>query len=106
MLAEHAPALPFDAAPARTARHRRAGRLAAAAIVLYATLALLALAIPGSIVSTLRDAGPNAFTAVALPLAERWQARLEGIGLAGIYARAKARFRAIACGGPDSADPC
>lgn len=80
--------------------------LGAAAVTVYATLLCLGLAIPGSVVGALRDAPPNALTLAALSAATAVEAGLETTGLPALFRSARDRFRAIACGAPDSANPC
>lgn len=85
---------------------RRRHALRAASVTVYATLLLLALAIPGSVVGTLRERPPGPFTNAALAVAEPIQAGLERLGIPAIYATLKERFRGISCGSPESGNPC
>lgn len=85
---------------------RRPHALRAATVTIYATLALLALAIPGSIVGALRERPPGPFTNAALAVAEPVQAGLDRLGIPGLYAALKERFRALSCGAPESGNPC
>ncbi len=78
----------------------------AVAATLYGTLLLVALAIPGGLVGSLRDRPPGPVTDRLLAAAEWVEAGLDATGISAVYAAAKARFRALSCGGPDSANPC
>lgn len=80
--------------------------LRSAAVTIYGTLILLGLAIPGSVVGALQDGSPSPVKDAALAVAVRIQSAMEATGLPAVYEAAKARFRAISCGGPDSSNPC
>lgn len=97
-----------EAADGRSAagRSARTGPLATAAIVIYATFALLLLAAPGSLAATLRELSPNPAIRAALVLAEGLEAAGERAGVAAFFRSARERFGRISCGGPDSANPC
>lgn len=85
---------------------RRPHALRAAAVTLYLTLLLLALAIPGSVVDALRERPPGPVTNAALTVAEPIQAGLERLGVPALYTALKDRFRAVSCGAPESGNPC
>ena len=85
---------------------RRPHSLRAAAVTLYATLLLLGLAIPGSVVGALRERPPGPVTDAALAVAEPIQAGLERLGIPAVYSALKERFRGLSCGAPESGNPC
>ena len=72
-----------DARPSRTA-----------AVIVYATLALLVLTIPQSLVNWLRDMEENPVQLVLLQAASSMQAASQAIGLDVPYRRARAAFHA------------
>ena len=91
--------------PARPPAGRPA-RLRTIALTLYGTLLLVGLAIPDAIVSALREARPNPATVALLSVAEPVAGAIEATGVPRLYRAARGRFRQLACGGPDSENPC
>jgi len=75
--------------------------LHAAALVIYGTLFLLALAIPQSLANWLRDMNENPVEALALRGAEAWQAAAAKTRLPAVYRRARGVFIAISGVEPD-----
>jgi hypothetical protein len=72
-----------------------ARRLRAAAVVIYATLFLLALAIPQSVVNWLADMNGNPVQETALRAAEVLQKVSQRTGVAVPYTRARAFFLSL-----------
>jgi len=70
--------------------------LRTAAVVIYATLALLVLTIPQSLPNWLRDMEENPVQQALLRAASGVQAAAEAVGLAVPYRRARAAFHAWA----------
>ena len=85
--------MPPDSPPPATIEPR-ARPLRAAALVIYLTLGLLAVAIPQSLVNWLRDMQGNLAIETLLDGAERLQQASERIGIAVPYLRARAAFLA------------
>lgn len=81
-------------------------RLRGVALTLYGTLLLAGLAIPDAALSTLREARPSVVTATLLSVVEPVAGFMERTGVPGLYRAARDRFRQIACGAPDSENPC
>ena len=69
--------------------------LRTAAIVIYATLALLTLTIPQSVSNWLSDMNGNPVQEAALRAAEGLRNASEAIGVAGVYQRARDKFLSI-----------
>jgi len=80
---------------------RPAGDLRATAIVIYATLALLAVTIPQSVVNWLADMNANPVQETALRGAEVLGNLSERTGVPTVYQRARAIFMAISGVEPD-----
>ena len=78
-----------------------AGALRTAAIVIYATLMLLAVTIPQSVVNWLADMNANPVQETALRGAEALRNLSQRSGVAGVYQRARAIFIAISGVEPD-----
>ena len=86
---------------------RRPGRpLLAAAITIYASLLVVGLAIPQSVVGALRDLPPGPWLDPVLRAAERIESELGRTGLPALFANAREAFHQATCGPPDSANPC
>jgi hypothetical protein len=82
--------------PAATRPGRKARPLRTAAAVIYATLGLLAVAIPQSLVNRVRDINSGAIEEALLPAAEALQQASQRAGLTVPYQRARALFLAVA----------
>jgi hypothetical protein len=82
--------------PAGSSAAANARPLRTAAAVIYATLALLAIAIPQSLVNRVRDISSTAVEETLLPAAETLQAVSERAGLTIPFRRARALFLAFA----------
>jgi hypothetical protein len=80
---------------------RRASALRIAAIVIYATLALLAVTIPQSVVNWLADMNANPVQETALRGAEVLRNLSQRFGVATAYQRARDIFIAISGVEPD-----
>jgi hypothetical protein len=80
---------------------RPANPLRTAAIVLYGTLALLAVTIPQSVVNWLADMNGNPVEETALRGAEALRNLSEQAGVAAVYQRARDIFIAISGVEPD-----
>ena len=80
---------------------RPANPLRAAAIVLYATLALLAVTIPQSVMNWLADMNGNPVQETALRGAEALRNLSQRAGVATVYQRARDIFIAISGAEPD-----
>ena len=87
--------------PTEFDRSRPAGDLRAAAIVIYATLALLAVTIPQSVVNWLADMNGNPVEETALRGAEFLRNLSQQAGVATVYQRARDIFIAISGVEPD-----
>ena len=87
--------------PSEFERLRPAGNLRTAAIVIYATLALLAVTIPQSVENWLADMNGNRVEDTALRGAEVLRNLSERAGVAGVYQRARDIFLAISGVEPD-----
>jgi hypothetical protein len=83
------------AKPSEFETPRSSAPLRNAAIVIYATLALLAVTIPQSLVNWLRDMNGNAFEETLIRGAEGLQNASERTGLATAYKRARDLFIAV-----------
>jgi hypothetical protein len=83
------------AKPTEFERPRPAGVLRTAAIVIYATLALLAVTIPQSVVNWLADMNGNPVQETALRGAEVLQNLSQRAGVAAVYQRGRGIFIAI-----------
>jgi len=88
-------------APAALMPPPAAKPLRAAALVIYGTLALLALAIPQSLTNWLRDMNENPVEALALRGAEVLQSAAERTGVPAVYRHARDAFIAISGVEPD-----
>jgi hypothetical protein len=82
--------------PAAGSPSGKASPLHTAATVVYATLILLAIAIPQSLVHRVQDINSNALEGALLPAAEALQNAAERTGLTVPYQRARALFLAFA----------
>jgi hypothetical protein len=82
-------------------RPRSANPLRTAAIVIYATLVLLAVTIPQSVENWLADTNGNPVEDTALRGAEVLRNLSERAGVAGVYQRARDIFIAISGVEPD-----
>ena len=82
-------------------RRRPANPLRTAAIVIYATLALLAVTIPQSVVNWLADMNANPVEETALRGAQLLRNLSERVGVAAVYQRARDIFIAISGVEPD-----
>ena len=82
-------------------RHRTPSPLRTAAIVIYATLALLVAAIPQSLTNWLREMKCIEFQEKLLPGAERLQSLSERAGFSTSYRRCRELFLAVK-GGEDN----
>ena len=87
--------------PSEFERPRPAGNLRTAAIVIYATLALLAVTIPQSIENWLADMNGNPVQETALRGAEVLRNLSQRAGVATVYQRARDIFIAISGAEPD-----
>ena len=87
--------------PSEFERPRPAGDLRTAAIVLYATLVLLAVTIPQSVVNWLADMNGNPVEDSALRGAEVLRNLSQRAGVATVYQRARGIFIAISGVEPD-----
>ena len=87
--------------PSEFERPRPAGDLRTAAIVLYATLVLLAVTIPQSVVNWLADMNGNPVQETALRGAEALRNLSQRSGVPTVYQRARAIFIAISGVEPD-----
>jgi hypothetical protein len=87
--------------PTEFERPRPAGDLRTAAIVLYATLMLLAVTIPQSVVNWLADMNGNSVEETALRGAEALRNLSRRAGVATVYQRARDIFIAISGAEPD-----
>jgi hypothetical protein len=87
--------------PSEFERPRPAGNLRAAAIVIYATLALLAVTIPQSVMNWLADMNGNPVQETALRGAEILRNLSQRAGVATVYQRARGIFIAISGVEPD-----
>jgi hypothetical protein len=74
---------------------RKAGQLRTVAVVIYATLLPLALAIPQSVVNWVGDMKSIELQEALLPAAEALQRLAEETGFAAPYSRARAAFLAL-----------
>jgi hypothetical protein len=77
---------------------REIGSLGKTAVVIYATLFLLALTIPESLVSWIRDMKSIEIQEVLLPAAQALQRIGEASGMSVPYARAREAFLALTSG--------
>jgi hypothetical protein len=89
------------ATPTEFERPRRPGELRTAAIVIYATMALLAVSIPQSVVNWLADMNGNPVEDTALRGSELLRNLSQGAGVATVYQRARDIFIAISGVEPD-----
>jgi hypothetical protein len=87
--------------PSEFARWRSANPLRIAAIVIYATLMLLAVTIPQSVENWLADMNGNRLEDTALRGAEVLRNLSERAGVATVYQRARDIFIAISGAEPD-----
>jgi hypothetical protein len=87
--------------PSEFEPRRPANPLRAAAIVLYATLALLAVTIPQSVMNWLADMNGNPIQETALRGAEALRNLSQRAGVATVYQRARDIFIAISGAEPD-----
>ena len=87
--------------PSEFERPRPAGNLRTAAIVIYATLALLAVTIPQSVVNWLADMNGNPVQETAFRGAEVLRKLSQGAGVSTVYQRARDIFIAISGVEPD-----
>jgi len=87
--------------PSEFARRRSANPLHTAAIVIYATLMLLAVTIPQSVENWLADMNGNRLEDTALRGAEVLRNLSERAGVATVYQRARDIFIAISGAEPD-----
>jgi hypothetical protein len=84
-----------DHSPAPEIADTGSRRLRAAAIVIYATLLILVIAIPQSLVNWLGDMNGNAVQETALRGATALQTFAQRTGIAAPYIRARAFFLAL-----------
>jgi hypothetical protein len=89
------------ASPTEFERPHPAGQLRTATIVIYATLALLAVTIPQSVVNWLADMNANPVQETALRGAEVLRNLSQRAGVATVYQHARAIFVAISGVEPD-----
>ena len=87
--------------PTELERPRPTGALRTAAIVIYATLMLLAVTIPQSVVNWLADMNGNPVEETALRGADVLRNLSQRAGVAGVYQRARDIFIAISGVEPD-----
>ena len=87
--------------PTEIEQPRPAGELRTAAIVIYATLALLAVTIPQSVVNWLADMNGNPVQETALRGAEVLRNLSQRAGVSTVYQRARDIFIAISGVEPD-----
>ena len=87
--------------PTEFERRRSANPLRAAAIILYATLMLLAVTIPQSVVNWLSDMNGNPVEETALRGAEALRNLSQRAGVATVYQRGRDIFIAISGAEPD-----
>jgi hypothetical protein len=87
--------------PIEFERPRPAGALRTAAIVIYATLGLLAVSIPQSVVNWLADMNGNPAEETALRGADVLRNLSQRAGVATVYQRARDIFIAISGVAPD-----
>jgi hypothetical protein len=87
--------------PTEFERPRPTGDLCTAAIVLYATLVLLAVTIPQSVVNWLADMNGNPVEDTALRGAEVLRNLSQRAGIATVYQRGRDIFIAISGAEPD-----
>ncbi len=87
---------PDRSQPAANPPDEKARPLRTAAVVIYATLGLLAIAIPQSLVNRVRDIDNTAIEEALLPAAEALQKASERVGMTVPYQRARALFLAFA----------
>jgi len=87
--------------PSEFERPRSAGALRTAAIVIYATLTLLAVTIPQSVVNWFADMNGNPVEETALRGAELVRNLSQRAGVAGVYQQARDIFIAISGVEPD-----
>jgi hypothetical protein len=81
--------------PQEFAERRPAGQLRATAVIIYATLALLVVSIPQSLVNWLGDMNGNAVQDTLLRGAEALQRVSDASGIATPYQRARDLFIAL-----------
>jgi len=82
--------------PAVNPPGEKARPLGTATVVIYATLCLLAIAIPQSLVNRVRDINSSALEEALLPAAEALQMASQRAGVTVPYQRARALFLAFA----------
>jgi hypothetical protein len=87
--------------PSELEPRRSAGALRTTAIVIYATLALLAVTIPQSMTNWLADMNGNPVQETALRGAEILRNLSERTGVATLYQRARDIFIAVSGADPD-----
>jgi hypothetical protein len=87
--------------PIEFERPRPAGALRTAAIVIYATLGLLAVSIPQSVVNWLADMNGNPVEETALRGADVLRNLSQRTGVAAVYQQARDIFIAISGVAPD-----
>jgi hypothetical protein len=87
---------PDASPPAADPRANKTGPLRTAAVVVYATLCLLAIAMPQSLVNRVRDINISVLEEALLPAAEALQQASERAGLTVPYQRARDLFLAFA----------
>jgi hypothetical protein len=87
--------------PSEFERPRPAGNLRTASIVIYATLALLAVTIPQSVMNWLADMNGNPIQETALRGAQLLRNLSQRAGVATVYQRARGIFIAISGVEPD-----
>jgi hypothetical protein len=87
--------------PTELERPHSAGALRTAAIVIYATLGLLAVTIPQSVVNWLADMNGNPVEETALRGAQVVRNLSERTGVASVYQRARDIFIAFSGAEPD-----
>jgi hypothetical protein len=87
--------------PTEFERPRPAGDLRTAAVIIYATLALLAATIPQSVMNWLADMNGNPVQEAALRGAEVLRNLSQRAGVATVYQRARGIFIAISGVEPD-----
>ena len=87
--------------PSEFERRRSANPLRTASIVLYVTLALLAVTIPQSVENWLADMNGNPVEETALRGAEVLRNLSERAGIAGVYRRGRDIFTAFSGTEPD-----